>query len=49
MRLTASEATELQADGNVLFCDADGSNETNTKNLLAGDNVVYFKCEYEDG
>ena len=31
MRLTASEATELQADGNVLFCDADGSNEINTK------------------
>jgi len=49
MRLTASEATKLQADGNVLFCDADGSNKTNTKNLLAGDNVVYFKCESEDG
>ena len=33
----------------MLFCDADGSNETNTKNLLAGDNVIYFKCGFEDG
>jgi len=49
MRLTASEATELQADGNVLFCDAEGLNETTTVNLAAGNNVVYFKCEYEDG
>ena len=49
MRLTASEATELQADGNVLFCDAEGQNETTTVNLIAEDNVIYFKCEFEDG
>lgn len=49
MWLTASEATELQADGNVLFCDLEGGNETTTVSLVAGDNVIYFKCEYEDG
>ena len=49
MRLTASEATELQAYGNVLFCDSEGGNKTTTVSLVAGDNVVYFKCEYEDG
>ena len=49
MQLTASEVTELQADGNVLFCDAEGLNETTTVSLVAGDNVIYFKCEFEDG
>ena len=49
MWLTASEATELQADGNVLFCDLEGGNETTTVSLVAGDNVIYFKCEFEDG
>ena len=49
MYLTASEATELQADGNVLFCDSEGGNETTTVSLVAEDNVIYFKCEFEDG
>ena len=49
MRLTASEATELQADGNVLFCDSEGLNETTSVNLTTGDNTVYFKCKYDDG
>ena len=49
MRLTASEATELQADGNVLFCDSEGGNETTTVSLEAGDNVIYFKCKMADG
>ena len=49
MNISASEATELLCDGNVLFCDAEGGNETNTATLVTGENVVYFKCKYEDG